>query len=75
MLGQESTSGRMNSIGKSELLRGIGYTEEEIMQKIEKVEMDDIMSIIPYVMDQSNLCGAFVGRMKKQADAIERLLV
>jgi predicted Zn-dependent peptidase len=74
VLGQESTSGRMNAIGKSELLRGIVYTEEEVMRRIEKVSMDDIMNIIPHVMDRTNITGAFVGRMKKQAEAVEKLL-
>jgi predicted Zn-dependent peptidase len=75
VLGQESTSGRMNAIGKSELLRGSVYTEEEIMGRIERVSMDDVMNIIPHVMDRSNISGAFVGRMKKQAEAVEKLLI
>ncbi|OQB25307.1 MAG: Protease 3 precursor [Firmicutes bacterium ADurb.Bin182] len=74
MLGQESTSGRMNAIGKSELLRGVVYTEEEIMQRIERVSMDDVIAIVPHVLDESNISGAFVGRMKNQAASFEKLL-
>ena len=39
ILGLESTSSRMNSIGKSELLLGYIYTPDEILEKISSVTM------------------------------------
>lgn len=42
ILGLESTSGRMNSIGKSELLLGYVNTPEEILRKIDAITMEDV---------------------------------
>ncbi|MEG1547202.1 MAG: pitrilysin family protein [Clostridia bacterium] len=64
MLGQESTSARANAIGKSYLAHGKIYSEEEIMQRIERVSMDDIMGIVPYVFDFSRMAVTLVGRNK-----------
>jgi len=46
ILGLESTSSRMNSIGKSELMLGNINTQEDILSKIEAVEMGNIQEVI-----------------------------
>ena len=74
MLGQESTSARANAIGKSELLRGMVYTDEQIMARIERVSMDDVMDILPEVLNLDNGAASFVGRMSAQAKQIEQML-
>ncbi|MCE5234658.1 MAG: insulinase family protein, partial [Eubacteriales bacterium] len=75
MLGQESTSARSNAIGKAELLRGKVYTEQEIMERIERVTMDDVRAILPYVFDRNRICGAFVGRMSEREKDIEKRIM
>lgn len=75
VLGQESTSARANSIGKSELIRGFVYTEEEIMRKIEGVDMEAVLRIIPHVLDQSAMSGALAGRETSGPDTIQKLII
>ncbi|MEL7607921.1 MAG: pitrilysin family protein [Bacillota bacterium] len=75
LLGQEGTSGRMNAIGKSELLLGKVYTEEERLAQIEGITMDHVMGILPEVLDGTKICAAAVGRVKEHAEQIrERIL-
>jgi predicted Zn-dependent peptidase len=44
-LGQESTSARMTAIGRSQLMLGRTQTEDDVLQKIQKVTRDDVMRI------------------------------
>ncbi|MBQ9832817.1 MAG: insulinase family protein [Clostridia bacterium] len=74
ILGQESTSARANSIGKSELLRNRTYTESEVMEKIEKVDMAAMERIIPYIFDFSRMNGALVSRDEKGAQEVRKLI-
>lgn len=75
LLGQEGTSGRMNAIGKSELLLNKVYTEQERLAQIEGITMDKIMEILPKVLDANNICAAAVGRVQAHADTIrERIM-
>lgn len=75
VMGQESTSGRANAIGKAEIRRGEVRSEEETIARIEKVSMDDVRSILPIVCDFDNIRGAFVGRMTKQEREIEKMIL
>ncbi len=64
MLGLESTSSRMNSIGKSELLLGYIHTPEEILQKIEDVNMESVHNTINRIFDSKRMSMSLVGAMK-----------
>jgi predicted Zn-dependent peptidase len=64
ILGLESTSSRMNSIGKSELLRGYIYTQDEILEKISSITMDDIDRIIRRIFDTDRKGVSIVGNIK-----------
>ncbi len=68
ILGLESTSSRMNSIGKSELLLNRIYTQEEVIKKIDDITMDDIKSVINKVFDFSKVSFSAVGNIKKEFD-------
>lgn len=46
ILGLESTSSRMNSIGKSELTLGYINTQEDILSKIDKIDINNVHQII-----------------------------
>lgn len=75
LLGQEGTSGRMTAIGKSELLLGKVYSEQERLAQIEGITMDQVMEILPFVLDDKKICAAAVGRVQAHAEKIrERIL-
>ncbi len=74
VLGQESTSSRANSIGKSELLRGRTYSESEVMEKVDSIGMSDMERIIPYIFDNSRLNGAVVSNDECGAERIRQLI-
>ncbi|MBD2845236.1 insulinase family protein [Paenibacillus sp. IB182496] len=50
ILSLESTSSRMNRIGKNELMLGRHYTLDEMLQRIENVTMHDIDEVIAHVL-------------------------
>lgn len=79
ILGLESTSSRMTSIGKSELLFGKVTSPQEIASKIDKIELKDIVSVVNRVFDSKKYNIAYVGNFSKEKEIeidqkIERLL-
>ena len=70
LLGMESSSARMNALGKTLLLQKREYSEQETLRRIECVTMDDIERILPVCFDRSNASIALVGRVKKQEAAL-----
>ncbi len=73
ILGLESTSSRMSSIGKSELLLGYTNTPEEILDKMEKVDVDSVSEVINKVFDLNNVGFSAVGNVDKNFDLIKTL--
>ncbi len=74
ILGQESTSGRMNSIGKSKLLLDRVDSEETVLEKINRVTPDDVRSIMPTVLDISRMTVALVGRINALKSEIDFII-
>ncbi len=68
ILGLESTSGRMISIGKSELFHEKIYTPAEILEKLDGVRIEDINKIIDHIFDMRNMGAAVIGSMQKNTD-------
>jgi predicted Zn-dependent peptidase len=68
ILGLESTSSRMNSIGKSELLLGYINTPEEILEKIGSVTMEGVDAIIARTFDLDRKGISIVGNVKNALD-------
>ncbi len=66
VLGLESINSRMNSIGKSELMLGKINTPEEIIEKMEKIKIDDIYEIIELVFNYEKMSLSAVGNLKKE---------
>ncbi|MCX8129991.1 MAG: insulinase family protein [Clostridia bacterium] len=64
ILGLESTSSRMNSIGKSELLLGKIHSPEEILKKIDNISLDNVETIINRILDLKNASFTLVGNVK-----------
>lgn len=65
ILGLESTSSRMNSIGKAELMLGKISTPEEILMKMDQVSMESIREVIDMVFNYDNLSLSAVGNLKR----------
>ena len=61
ILGLESTSGRMISIGKSELLLNRIYSPKEIISLIDSVTIDDVRYVINNIFDDKNKGSAVIG--------------
>lgn len=74
LLGMESTSARMNALGKMLLLQNREYNEQETIRRIECVTMEDIERILPVCLDLSQASTALVGRIKKQKPALAEKL-
>lgn len=65
ILGLESTSSRMSSIGKSELLLGRIHTPEEILGKIEKITVEGMNHIIHSILNLDKVGISVVGKVKQ----------
>lgn len=61
ILGLESTSGRMISIGKSELLLDRIYSPKEVLELIDSVTMDEIKYVIDCIFDDKCKGTAIIG--------------
>ena len=68
ILGLESTSGRMISIGKSELLLNKINSPAEILEKIDKVDMAGVNAVIKAVFDTNKMGAAVIGSVDKDMD-------
>jgi predicted Zn-dependent peptidase len=68
ILGLESTSSRMNSIGKSELILEQIYTPEEILEKIDNVNMESVNEVIKQVFNIEKSSFTAVGNLKKDIE-------
>jgi predicted Zn-dependent peptidase len=68
ILGLESTSSRMNSIGKSELMLGYINSPEEVLEKIERINMEHVREVIEKVFDMDSVGLSAVGNLKKDID-------
>nr|WP_202887158.1 pitrilysin family protein [Cohnella zeiphila] len=53
ILSLESTSSRMNRIGKNELMLGRHYTLDEMLQRIDDVQAEDIEAMIARIMGEA----------------------
>ncbi|AEV68038.1 M16 family metallopeptidase [Acetivibrio clariflavus] len=68
ILGLESTSSRMNSLGKSELMLGKVYTPEEVLKKIDAVNNEKVREIIEKVFQMNKMSIAVVGNINQNID-------
>lgn len=65
ILGLESTSSRMNSIGRSELLLGRIYSSREVLEKIDAITMKNVEEVIAQVFTAGNISLSAVGNIRK----------
>jgi len=65
ILGLESAAGRMQSIGRGELLLQHPPTPEETIAKIDRVQMDDVMRVAEEILAVKP-CAAIVGKQAEK---------
>lgn len=71
ILSLESTSSRMNRIGKNELMLGYHYTLDELLNRIDQVTMDDIKEVTKRILSVP-FSVAMVGSTDKDISALRR---
>ncbi|OPZ91990.1 MAG: Protease 3 precursor [Firmicutes bacterium ADurb.Bin419] len=71
ILGLESTSSRMNSLGKSELMLGIINSPEEVLSKIDAVNSDKVNEVIRKIFKIEKISLAAVGNIKSDIDLVK----
>ncbi|WP_217594572.1 pitrilysin family protein [Cohnella sp. GbtcB17] len=74
ILSLESTSSRMNRLGKNELMLGRHLTLDEMIERIEAVTMDDVANMMKRIMSQPAAL-ALVGSQEKVLSGIGREFV
>ncbi len=77
LLGLENTSSRMSSIGRRELLHNEILTTEEVVERINKVKIEDVIEISKTIFNKENLSAVFAGNIKKHTELqsiLEKLL-
>lgn len=73
ILGLDSTSSRMNSMGKSQLMMGRVRTPDEVLERIEKVTPDTIAEIIQYVFRPEQMGLSAIGDIDFDPGLLERI--
>ena len=68
ILGLESTSGRMISIGKSELMLNKIYSPSEIIEKIDRIDMESVDNAIKHIFTLDKMAAAVIGSVDKSLD-------
>ncbi|SMF81886.1 Predicted Zn-dependent peptidase [Paenibacillus uliginis N3/975] len=71
ILSLESTGSRMNRLGKNELMLGRHYSLDEMIQRIEQVNMEDVQKVINR-MFETPFALAMVGSSDKALNKIRR---
>ena len=62
-MGLESMSSRMSHLGKNLLLRGEILSAEELMQKIDRVDMQAIARVIERIFNRNTMNLALIGKV------------
>lgn len=63
ILGLEGTGGRMSSMGKSELLLGRIYSQQEILDRIDSINKASIHEMIEYAIDFKHMAITILGNV------------
>jgi len=73
VLSMESTNAKMSALGKSLLLLGEQYNEDETIGKIKAVTQERVNALIDDIFDYSKMSAVFAGKIEKRKE-IEGLL-
>lgn len=75
IIGLDSTSGRMNSMGKSQLMLGRVKTPEEVLEGINNVTKDSINEIIEHVFDNGLTGFSAIGNADFDSQILDKFLI
>jgi predicted Zn-dependent peptidase len=75
ILSMEGTGGRMSSMGKSELLLGKVYSQEEILDRIDGISIDSMQEIISESIDFKNMAATILGNVDYDATKALEMMV
>lgn len=64
LLSLESTSSRMNSIGKSQLMLNRILSQDEIIQKVDAITLNDVDNLIAKIFNLEDMAFSAVGNIK-----------
>jgi len=67
ILSLESTSAKMNSIGKSMMLTGCIYTDEDVMKMVDDLTLGNVQEVIEEIITPDNITATYVGKVDDAA--------
>lgn len=73
ILGLESTSSRMSSIGRRELLYNEIQYPEEVIESINSVKKEDVLNVAVELFDIDSLSITFTGNLKQNKDIEDKI--
>lgn len=74
ILGLDSTSSRMNSMGKSQLMMGRIRTPDEILESINRVSLESIEQVIRYVFRTEQMGLSAIGDIDFAPDLLDTIM-
>jgi predicted Zn-dependent peptidase len=73
ILGLDSTSSRMSSIGKSKIITGTVYSPEETLKQIDEINITDLMEIAALIFSLENRAITILGSTKTEPSVINKI--
>jgi predicted Zn-dependent peptidase len=73
ILGLDSTSSRMSSIGKSKIITGTVYSPEETLKQIDEINITDLMEIAALIFSFDNRAITILGSTKTEPSLISKI--
>ena len=64
VMGRETSSAKMNSLGKTALLCGRIIEEDELLEQVRRISMAEIEQAISYIFDESKMSKVIVQPQK-----------
>jgi predicted Zn-dependent peptidase len=75
ILSMEGTGSRMSSMGKSELLLGKIFTQQETLDNIDAVNMESLSEMIDRIIDLDNMAVTVLGSVNEGIKTIPGMMV
>ncbi len=75
ILGLDSTSGRMSSIGKNKLITGMVRTPDEILRLIDKVSTSSIHELAHWMFDKGDMGAVVLGSLPVDSSSLQAFKV
>lgn len=73
ILGLESISGRMNGMGKSQLITGKIKTPDQVLESIDEITIKSITEVINYVFRPEQMCMSAIGDVDFEPQLLDKI--